>query len=1051
MTGRAEDGSDDEADELFADVRERTVQSGTGSEEQKPEHDGDLSDDDGEAPAARVLPDPGEPTASQMEDHRACGHIPYRSWCRECVEGRSTGEQHRKRKGARSLCVFSFDYLFLDRTGQRVSRESLTANREEVDLTILVAKDSLGKSVFGHVVPQKGVDQDHYAVDVLLADLKWLGYTRVSLRSDNERAILKLLAHAATEARLHLEDLEQLLEEHPNVYDSSGNGEIEVTVKQLTGVLRSNKLDLERRIGKAVPQAHPLTSWLVEYCAWMINVRVVGSDGLTAYQRVRGRAYAKRLVPFGELALVHLPPKGPERREGGALDPRAKQGLVLGYGMMSHSYCMYVDGVVRYVRSIQRMPLSQRWSAELLQEMSVTKQDLHGGRGARATPFTDRVAPEDEQVLKPTRAARRLELRQGDFDPSLGGFGWTEHCPKCDHARTHGWRSSGNKQHTQTCRSRIEAALAQTDAGRRRLEHNKERLDRYTADHHDPGDVVPPRDVRPEGELEVPQNHEPSHEPAEPMPVNNDDGVRRAIGVSADEALAETPAKEQALGDSDGEDADEGIEEPAEELYSPMSVDVLEAEEESGEEDGARAVINLCEADVQLTEAVVLMNLEILSIVRQLGADTKKYRRERNRQVRHLVSEIYSGPRVVKALKLLPGLGLSPGFSLDLTTVDECGDNWDFSLQEHREKALKLIDQQQPYCVIGSPSCTPYCALQALNAARYGWTKEQVEARLAAANVHLQFVCEVYKKQLAAGRHFLHEHPGNATSWKVDCIMDMMAQEGVDRVVGDQCQYGQTDPHGSPLKKPTGWMSSSRHVLQSLSRRCSGKDGMCSSARGGQHGSTTGRAAREAAIYPFQLCKAILTGLHRQLRAEGKLQDGTVGVQALFDDEVLEGKTVTYVDVHTGEEVHTLEYAKLDALFQVSESNVQSYRDGVTGQDLDPILVKAARREEMEFFRSKEVWRKRPRSEARQRTGKEPVTVKWIDTNKGDDENPNYRSRLVAREIRRAGEDPVFAPTPPLESLRSILSFAATDFEGRPAQVRDPRSDRRTQVSIIDI
>ena len=68
-----------------------------------------------------------------------------------------------------------------------------------------------------------------------------------------------------------------------------------------------------------------------------------------------------------------------------------------------------------------------------------------------------------------------------------------------------------------------------------------------------------------------------------------------------------------------------------------------------------------------------------------------------------------------------------------------------------------------------------------------------------------------------------------------------------------------------------------------------------------------------------------------------------------------------------------------------------------------------------------------------------------------DDLSPEYRSRLVAREIRRFGEEPVVAPTPPLESLRTILSFAATDLPGRPAHVRDPDSERRTQISFIDI
>ena len=52
-----------------------------------------------------------------------------------------------------------------------------------------------------------------------------------------------------------------------------------------------------------------------------------------------------------------------------------------------------------------------------------------------------------------------------------------------------------------------------------------------------------------------------------------------------------------------------------------------------------------------------------------------------------------------------------------------------------------------------------YCALQALNAAQYGWSDAQVQERLAKAAVHMEFVCLLYRKQLEGGRHFLHEHP----------------------------------------------------------------------------------------------------------------------------------------------------------------------------------------------------------------------------------------------------------------------------------------------------
>ena len=50
-----------------------------------------------------------------------------------------------------------------------------------------------------------------------------------------------------------------------------------------------------------------------------------------------------------------------------------------------------------------------------------------------------------------------------------------------------------------------------------------------------------------------------------------------------------------------------------------------------------------------------------------------------------------------------------------------------------------------------------------------------------------------------------------------------------------------------------------------------------------------------------------------------------------------------------------------------------------------------------------------------------PISVRCVEVNKGDDEHPKIRSRLVAREIRMAGEDEIFAPTPPLESLRMFV------------------------------
>ena len=69
-------------------------------------------DIDTEVEPLRLAPDPGRPTARQVEEHRRCGHIPYRSWCRWCWLGRGRGTQHRHSIGS-MVPVLGFDYFFL--------------------------------------------------------------------------------------------------------------------------------------------------------------------------------------------------------------------------------------------------------------------------------------------------------------------------------------------------------------------------------------------------------------------------------------------------------------------------------------------------------------------------------------------------------------------------------------------------------------------------------------------------------------------------------------------------------------------------------------------------------------------------------------------------------------------------------------------------------------------------------------------------------------------------------------------------------------------------
>ena len=81
----------------------------------------------------------------------------------------------------------------------------------------------------------------------------------------------------------------------------------------------------------------------------------------------------------------------------------------------------------------------------------------------------------------------------------------------------------------------------------------------------------------------------------------------------------------------------------------------------------------------------------------------------------------------------------------------------------------------------------------------------------------------------------------------------------------------------------------------------------------------------------------------------------------------------------------------------------------------------------MQFMKSRNLWTVVPTSESIAKTGKPPVSVRWVDTNKGTAECPNYRSRLVGREIKKDNRVDLFSATPPLEAMKALISICADD------------------------
>ena len=75
----------------------------------------ELSEGEEDCAPKIVAPDPGAPSAEEREEHRV-DHFPYRCWCEHCVQGRGTGEQHRRGQD-RIIPTLAFDYLLVTKDG----------------------------------------------------------------------------------------------------------------------------------------------------------------------------------------------------------------------------------------------------------------------------------------------------------------------------------------------------------------------------------------------------------------------------------------------------------------------------------------------------------------------------------------------------------------------------------------------------------------------------------------------------------------------------------------------------------------------------------------------------------------------------------------------------------------------------------------------------------------------------------------------------------------------------------------------------------------------
>lgn len=238
---------------------ESDVEEGSTTEERKP----------------RKMADPKMPKKEEIEAHEIT-HIPFRSWCAICVQGKGKNLAHHRGSRERGLPEVHLDYMFVgpkDEPGQ--AKPCLVIREAESRMSLAV------------MVPSKG--RSTYVAERAVAFLEEIGCMNgdVIVKSDQEASI-KALVEQIGRVR-STRGSGKWIVEHSPVGASQSNGIIERAVQSMQGQLRTLKLALEKRWGADIPTEHPIIAWAVEYGSLLLNRFEVGHDGKTSYERLKGK------------------------------------------------------------------------------------------------------------------------------------------------------------------------------------------------------------------------------------------------------------------------------------------------------------------------------------------------------------------------------------------------------------------------------------------------------------------------------------------------------------------------------------------------------------------------------------------------------------------------------------------------------------------------------------------------------------------------------------------------------------------------------------------
>lgn len=624
---------------------------------------------------------------------------------------------------------------------------------------------------------------------------------------------------------------------------------------------------LEAKTDGDIASSHPVMSWLVQHVADLITKHSIGPDGRMPYERLYPKLVREEGFEFGDKVWWR---RHSTQDMNVDLDKRWCEGHWLGrkWGSNLHSVAVGPDSVIE-VRAVCRVPKKERWSRE---QLGALRAFTWGAERTDAERLVTVIPPKagDTPATQPQVQPPPLYIPRSVYitKEDLEKYGYTLQCRRCQLMRAD--RSVRGVRHMPECRQRLEARLQED--GDPRVDAAAERKNEAIAERVEAnitGTAAPP--------AEEERENEGGRSSSSSSDIKNMENNEITEGRSSSSSSSDSKNTEnnEVTGHARLSPQDAGHA-----RLSPQDTERLQSEDAKWCQKTQKGPKVREQTDEQMTDTKTDMNaeneeMEIMAVEEETDEELQKdmwapipvgaYARADELcellliegvapgVAREKVCELYSQPRVTKEPKGIPHLCLEGGATFDLRQDSESR-SWNFVREVDRQEVRRRIATEKPFMVIGSPP---------INLNHKNMHPAEVRRRVIEARIHLDFCIEIYKMQVENWRHFLHEHPVNAKSWEYPPMRELRNMPRIGEVIADLCQYGmraRTRGGGSrPSRKRTRFLSSAPAVLAKLWRRC----------KHAHQPLVNGRAAA-AAIYPPQLCKALLVGIDAQRRREGQ-------------------------------------------------------------------------------------------------------------------------------------------------------------------------------------